>query len=81
MFFKKFLYYLNPLNLFKRNAEEGINLRMMHGINKISFFCLFGVLGRDDVPLVDAVNSAPACLEEKLPIGTPGFQFEVAQKG
>ena len=38
MFFKKFLYYLNPLNLFKRNAEEGINLRMMHGINKISFF-------------------------------------------
>ena len=38
MFFKKFLYYLNPLNLFKINAEEGINLRMMHGINKISFF-------------------------------------------
>ena len=38
MFFKKFLYYLNPINLFKRNAEAGINLRMMHGINKISFF-------------------------------------------
>ncbi len=38
MFFKKFLYYINPFNLFKRNTEEGINLRMMHGINKISFF-------------------------------------------
>jgi hypothetical protein len=50
MFFKKLLYYTNPLNLFKRNAEEGINLRMMHGINKISFLaflvCLMVMLYR-----------------------------------
>ena len=37
MFFKKFLYYINPLNLFKKHNEAGINLRMMHGINKVSF--------------------------------------------
>lgn len=37
MFFRKFLHYLNPLNLFKKDHEAGINLRMMHGINKISF--------------------------------------------
>lgn len=37
MFLKKILHYLNPLNLFKK--EEGnFNLRMMHGINKISIF-------------------------------------------
>jgi len=35
MFLKKILHYLNPSNLFKK--EEGnFNLRMMHGINKIS---------------------------------------------
>ena len=35
MILKKILHCLNPLNLFKK--EEGdINLRMMHGINKIS---------------------------------------------
>ena len=38
MFFKKFLHYLNPLNLFKKSEGDGLNLRMMHGINKISFF-------------------------------------------
>jgi hypothetical protein len=37
MFFKKILYYLNPANLFHRDPEEGISLRMMHGVNKISF--------------------------------------------
>ena len=37
MFFKKFFHYLNPLNLFK-DSDAGLNLRMMHGINKISFF-------------------------------------------
>ena len=40
MFFKKFLFYINPLNLFKRDRESGLNLRMMHGINKISFFAI-----------------------------------------
>ena len=57
MFFKKFLYYINPINLFKKDKEAGINLRMMHGINKISFFAFFGVFGRDAVPLVHAVLS------------------------
>jgi hypothetical protein len=37
MFFKRILYYLNPLNLFKR-SEGDKNLRMMHGINKISIW-------------------------------------------
>ena len=50
MFFKKILYYLNPVNLFHRDPEAGINLRMMHGINKISFFaflvCLVVMLYR-----------------------------------
>ncbi len=35
MFLKKILYYLNPLNLFKREKVD-MNLRFMHGINKIS---------------------------------------------
>lgn len=37
MFFKKILYYLNPANLFHRDPEAGMSLRMMHGVNKISF--------------------------------------------
>ena len=35
MILKKILHYLNPLNLFKKEHGD-INLRMMHGINKIS---------------------------------------------
>jgi hypothetical protein len=34
---EKLLYYLNPKNLFKREKAD-LNLRMMHGINKISIF-------------------------------------------
>ena len=45
MFIKKFLPSLNPLNLFKRDSEAGVNLRMMHGINKISFFAFLICLG------------------------------------
>ncbi len=37
VFFKKILYYLNPINLFKKEKEDNVNLRVMHGINKISF--------------------------------------------
>ena len=37
MFFKRFMYYINLLNLFKKDKEAGLNLRMMHGINKVSF--------------------------------------------
>lgn len=37
MFFKRLLHYLNPAALFKK--EKGnLNLRMMHGINRISIF-------------------------------------------
>ena len=36
-FLRRLLYYLNPLNLFHRKEGEGVNLRVMHGINKISF--------------------------------------------
>jgi hypothetical protein len=42
MFLKRILYYLNPATLFRKSepapdGEEGnVNLRMMHGINRIS---------------------------------------------
>ncbi len=35
MFLQKILYYLDPRNLFKREKVD-LNLRFMHGINKIS---------------------------------------------
>lgn len=35
MLLKKFLYYLNPANFFKKEKVD-LNLRFMHGINKIS---------------------------------------------
>ena len=35
-FLRKILHYANPLNLFKKSEGEGVNLRVMHGINKIS---------------------------------------------
>lgn len=35
MLLKKILYYLNPMNLFKKEKVD-LNLRFMHGINKIS---------------------------------------------
>ncbi len=37
MFLQKILYYLDPRNLFKREKAD-LNLRFMHGINKISIF-------------------------------------------
>jgi len=37
MFLKKVLYYLNPLNLFHKEDGADTSLRMMHGVNKISF--------------------------------------------
>jgi hypothetical protein len=43
MFFKKLLYYLNPKNLFKKE-EVDVNLKMMHGINKISIFLFIACL-------------------------------------
>jgi len=50
MFFKKILYYINPANLFHRDPEAGVILRMMHGVNKISFLmflvCLVVMLVR-----------------------------------
>lgn len=35
MILKRILHYLNPINLFKKEQGD-VNLRMMHGINKIS---------------------------------------------
>lgn len=35
MLLRKILYYLNPVNFFKREKGD-LNLRFMHGINKIS---------------------------------------------
>jgi hypothetical protein len=35
MFLKRILYYLNPVTLFKP-SDPNLNLRFMHGINRIS---------------------------------------------
>ena len=49
MFLQKILYYLDPRNLFKREKTD-LNLRFMHGINKISILmflvCLVVLLVR-----------------------------------
>gem|GEM_PF-183105 len=37
MFFKRIAHYLNPATLFKK-GDGNVNLRMMHGINRISIF-------------------------------------------
>jgi hypothetical protein len=37
MFLKRILVYLNPATLFKKGSGN-FNLRMMHGINRISIF-------------------------------------------
>jgi hypothetical protein len=37
MFLKRILYYLNPATLFGKR-DPNVNLRFMHGINRISFF-------------------------------------------
>ena len=37
MFLKRLLYYLNPATLFGKGSEN-MNLRFMHGINRISIF-------------------------------------------
>lgn len=47
--FKRLLYYLDPRTLFGR-ANSNVNLRFMHGINRISIFvfllCLIMMLVR-----------------------------------
>ena len=35
-FLQKILHYANPLNLCRKSEGEGVNLRVMHGINKVS---------------------------------------------
>ncbi len=37
MFLKRILYYLNPATLFGKSGNN-VNLRFMHGINRISIF-------------------------------------------
>ncbi|MBK6775571.1 MAG: hypothetical protein IPG74_06880 [Flavobacteriales bacterium] len=37
MFLKRLLHYLNPATLFGK-SNENVNLRFMHGINRISIF-------------------------------------------
>lgn len=38
MFLKRLLIYLDPRTMFKKGDSNNINLRMMHGINRISIF-------------------------------------------
>ena len=49
MFLKRVLYYLDPRTLFGR-SEANVNLRFMHGINRISILrflaCLVVMLVR-----------------------------------
>ncbi len=52
MFLKRFLYYLDPRTLF-RKSDANLNLRFMHGINRISIaLFLVGLV----VMLVRAMN-------------------------
>ncbi len=44
MLLKKILYYLNPKNYF-RSSTKDVNLKMMHGINKISILMFLFALG------------------------------------
>lgn len=41
-------YYANPLTLFKKSESTNVNLKMMHGMNRISMliflFCLIMML-------------------------------------
>ncbi|MBK6409266.1 MAG: hypothetical protein IPI95_10270 [Flavobacteriales bacterium] len=43
MFLKRILYYLNPATLFGR-SENNVNVRMMHGINRISILMFLACL-------------------------------------
>jgi len=49
MFLKRILHYLNPATLFGK-GDPNLNLRFMHGINRISIslflFCLVVMLVR-----------------------------------
>ncbi len=41
MFLKRLLYYLNPLTLFRKGEKfnaKNANIKLMHGINRISIF-------------------------------------------
>ena len=44
MFLKRLLYYLNPATLFGRSRND-LNLRFMHGINRISIFMFLICIG------------------------------------
>jgi hypothetical protein len=52
MFFRKLISYLDPAPFFRRDKEHesNINLRMMHGTNRLSIFmflfCLIVMLVR-----------------------------------
>ncbi|MDA9820309.1 hypothetical protein N9C06_05260 [Salibacteraceae bacterium] len=47
-FFGRLLYYINPLTLFKKSDNKNVNLKMMHGMNRISMMmflvCLIIIL-------------------------------------
>lgn len=43
MFLKRLLHYLNPVTLFGK-GDRNINLRFMHGINRISILLFVGCL-------------------------------------
>lgn len=43
MFLKRVLYYLDPRTLFGR-SEANVNLRFMHGINRISILMFLACL-------------------------------------
>lgn len=38
MVFKKIARYLNPLTMLEKGENKNFNLKMMHGINRISIF-------------------------------------------
>lgn len=44
MFLKRLLYYLNPATLFGK-SDPNVNVRFMHGINRISVLVFLACIG------------------------------------
>ena len=44
MFWKKFLSYLNIFGKKQPGAKNDLNLKMMHGINRITIFMFLGAI-------------------------------------
>ena len=69
MFFKKFFYYINPLNLFKKGRRSWIESAHDARHQQDQFPCLCDVPWGHALPLVGEVLTAHGCrLEQELSV-------------